>query len=57
MENRHMRSLMSMGAIVLSAIKAMPPQPVHRWKDDEPRKATKDRSKIKAARKQNRTRK
>ena len=51
---KNMRQLMAMGAIVLSAIEAMPPQPVHRWKDDEPAKATKDRSKIKAARKQNR---
>lgn len=57
MATENMRRLMAMGAIVMAAIDEMPPPRPHRWKDDEPKKATKDRSKIKAARKQNRSRK
>lgn len=57
MVTENMRRLMAMGAVVMAAIDEMPPSRPYRWKDDEHKKATKDRSIIKAARKQNRSRK
>jgi hypothetical protein len=58
---KNMRRLMAMGTMVTStlvssSIEETPYRPI-RWQTAEPVKATKDRSKIKAARKQNRIRK
>lgn len=50
----HIQSFMRVSAMLLDYLETIPVQPPRQWKDDETRKITKDRSKIKAARKQNR---
>jgi hypothetical protein len=61
MDIKSMRRLVALGTMVTStfvssSIEETPYRPI-RWQTAEPGKATKDRSKIKAARKQNRSRK
>ncbi len=61
MATENMRRLLALSTMITStfvssSIEEAPYRSL-RWKDDAPKKATKDRSKIKAARKQNRSRK